>query len=92
MAAPTWTYSDWILSSTYPIGSIARLQRLELHIQEISDRISTGNYSNPKGSHDKNPLTDLLAARQKDYEREKNLTASLSGRGSSFTRARVLPQ
>lgn len=87
MANPAWTYSDWITLSP---GSEARLTRLRLHIQEVSDRISTGNYSNPKGSHDKDALQRELESLRKAEKAETLASASTTGRGSSFTRARTI--
>jgi len=88
LPAPELTYSDWI---TYPSGSTTRLERLRLYIQELSNLISTGNYSNTKGSRDKDALQRELADLRKVEQTEATAAAALTGRGSSFTRARVLP-
>lgn len=87
MANPAWTYSDWITLSP---GSSERLTRLRLHIQEVSDRISTGNYANPKGSHDKDALQRELESLRKIEKDETAASAALTGRGVSFTRAKLL--
>jgi hypothetical protein len=49
LAASGWAYSDWI---TLEAGSASRLERLRLHIREVSDKISTGSYSVEGKSHD----------------------------------------
>jgi hypothetical protein len=36
-----WTYSDWV---TYADGS-AKLTRLRQHVQEVSDKLSSADYS-----------------------------------------------
>jgi hypothetical protein len=83
---PAWSYSDW--DTNYTAGSAAQLARLKLHIQEITDRISTGNYSNPKGSHDKNVLLELLKLREADRNRLEASVGVSSGIRSPFTRGR----
>lgn len=88
MAAPAWTYSDWV---TLASGSSERLTRLRLHIKEVSDAISTGNYSNTKGSRDKDALQKELSDLRKIEQTEAAASAAVTGRGTSFTRARVLP-
>lgn len=65
MPAPAWTYSDWI---TYSSGDATRLSRLRLHIKEVADAISTGNYSVDNKTHEKDLLQrylDRLIAQEK---------------------------
>lgn len=87
MAAPEWTYSDWI---TYESGTATRLTRLRLHIKEVSDRISTGNYSNQKGSHDKDALEKYLELLHRDERSESAAAGATNGSRAYFTRGRAI--
>lgn len=86
MANPAWTYSDWI---TLGSGTSARLSQLRLHIKEVSDKISTANFSTEGKSHDQDLLQqylkDLMAAEAKEAQ-----AAGLSaGTRSTWTRGKA---
>jgi hypothetical protein len=84
-----WTYSDWTISATYPDGSVAKRDRLELHIKEVSDFISTGNFSVENKSHDKDRLVDYLDGLKRDLEALKAAVASTTGTRTNWTRGKA---
>ncbi len=81
--AETWTYSDWI---TLDSGSAARLSRLRLHIKEVSDKISSGNFSTEKKSHDFAYLQQYLADLHRQEKQETASSAPAAGQSVTFTR------
>jgi hypothetical protein len=85
LTSPAWTYSDWI---TYASDSATRLSRLRLHIQEVSDRISSGSYASEGKSHDYGFLQDYLAELMKKEKSEATIadTIATTPKRSSFTR------
>lgn len=83
MTSPAWTYSDWI---TYATGNATRLSRLRLHIQEVSDRISTGSFAMEGKSHDYGLLQDYLAELTRKETAEAAVSDGAAGTRSSFTR------
>lgn len=87
VASPAWLYSDWVTLAT---GSTARLTRLRLHIQEVSDAISTGNVSNTKGSRDKDAIEKYLEKLHALEKTEVGASSASTGLGTSFTRARTI--
>ena len=96
MAAPAWTATDGSGNLAYkwaeqPAGTALRLSLLRIHISEVSAALSTGNYSNTKGSRDKDAFQKELADLRKIEQSEAAAAATLTGRGTSFTRAKVLP-
>lgn len=83
MPSPAWTYSDWI---TYEVGNSTRLSRLRLHIQEVSDRISNGNFQTEGTAHSYDFLQDYLESlSEKEVEEAALVNAGLGNR-CSFTR------
>lgn len=84
--AAAWTYSDWRLSSLYPIGSVARQQRLEQHIKEVSDFISTGNFSIEGRSQNKDSLQKYLESLEGQYATVVAETQASSEDGTTFVR------
>lgn len=90
MASPAWTYSDWIKSSLYPVGSTARLQRLEQHIQEVSDFISTGNYNVGGRSMDKSALQDYLKSLHEIHEKVAAQSSASAESEAPFVRAQIV--
>lgn len=87
MANPAWTYSDWV---TYDTGSATRLTRLRLHIQEVSDAISTGNYSNTKGSRDKDAIERYLESLHRKEAEEASAAGAAAGTRAYYTRGRAI--
>ena len=79
-------YSDYI---TYDWGSQTRLTRLRLHIQEVSDLISSGNFSLNGTSNSYDYWAGLL----KDLKvEERELTEEVEKRSKSrspFFRGRI---
>ena len=82
-----WTYDDWVLSSSYPVGSTARLQRLELHIQEVSRKLSSGNFSEKDKSHEYDVVERYLKGLKEDLATVQAETSATSGDGTTFVRA-----
>lgn len=81
-----WTYSDYVTLSS----GAAKLTRLRLHIQEVSDRISGGSYTLAGISVSKG---DMLALRDQLTEEEKALTRLIetqNGTRVRFARGRPL--
>ena len=85
--ASVWTYSGWI---NLDDGSAARLTQLRLHIQEVSDFISSGNYTMNGRSIDKDSLQKMLETLMKKEEAESKQVASSNGNRSAFTSGRML--
>lgn len=89
LPSPAWTYSDWITKES---GSADRLSRLRLHIQEVSDFISTGNFTTEGKSIDKDNLQNYLG-RLLDLEpgeASASAAASSTSKRAFFTRGRAL--
>ena len=84
--ASVWTYSDWI---TYDEGTSTRLTNLRLHIQEVSDFISSGNYSINGRSIDKDALAKQLEVLMAKEESESKKRGSNDGSRSAFTSGRM---
>jgi hypothetical protein len=57
-----WTYSDWV---TYADGS-AKLARLRLHVQEVSDKLSNPDYSTEGLSVSRSQLPGYLSTIKSD--------------------------
>lgn len=89
MPAASWTYSDWTLSATYPDGSVAKRDRLELHIKEVSDYISTGDYSEDGKSHAKLELQTYLEGLKRDLEGLKAAVSASTGARTNWTRGKA---
>lgn len=72
-----WTYSDWITLTT----AAAQLTRINLHIQEVSDKIQAdvAAHGYSRQSH---PLNDYLKGLM--AERKSLLKASAIGGGRSL--------
>lgn len=85
--ASVWTYSDWI---TFDQDSSSRLTRLRLHIQEVSDFISTGNYSKGGRNLDKKFLQDYLDTLFKKEAAETTVSGGSTGKAAAFTRGKLL--
>ena len=85
--ASVWDYSDWI---TYEQSNSLRLSRLRLHIQEVSDFISTGSYSKGGRNLDKKFLQDYLDTLFEKEKDENSVGGSSNGNQSAFTRGRPL--
>ncbi len=86
--AASWTYSDWI---TYESGNALRLSRLRLHIREVADAISTGNFLIEGKTHSKDLLEKYLQSLL-DIEQTEAATgaaSSSSGNRSFFTRGKM---
>lgn len=81
--AQAWTYSNWI---TLAAGSTARLERLRLHIQEVSDRISQGNFSSEGKAHAYDYLQSYLSDLHKREKEESVASAATTGERATFTR------
>lgn len=72
-----WTYSDW---RTYADSNpAAKLARLRLHIQEISDAI-TADVSKAGASRGSNPLVTTLAMLEKQETKYAALVNQKSGK------------
>lgn len=84
MAEATWTYSDWI---TYDVGNATRLSRLRLHIQEVSDKISRGNFAQGNVSHDYSSFIPYLESLK---VAEQNEAAARGTNQSRFTRGKAV--
>jgi len=85
LASPAWTYSDWI---TYDNGSLTRLSRLRLHIQEVSDFISTGDYTVQGRSLDKSQVERYLEKLMAKEKEESKVTNAVNGKSAPFVTAR----
>jgi hypothetical protein len=85
--ASVWTYSDWI---TYDQDSANRLTRLRLHIQEVSDFISTGNYSKGGRNIDKGDLQKYLDSLLDKEKEETSISGGATGKTAAFTRGKPL--
>lgn len=83
----TWTYSDWI---TYERSSASRLSRLRLHIQEVSDKLSSGSYSIPGFSTSKGELAAYLDRLSSQEEVEASAVGRATGARVGITRGRVI--
>jgi hypothetical protein len=81
LPAPAWTYSDWV---TYETGTTGRIQRLRLHIQEVSDFISTGNFAVEAKSHDKGLLQEYLSELLGREKAEADASASAAGTSRAY--------
>lgn len=88
MPDPSWTYSDW--NTAYASGTAARLAQLNLHIKEVSDKISTGSFTSEKKSHDFGYLQQYLSELNGFRKEEEALSGVSSGSQNrvSFTRMR----
>lgn len=84
--AAAWTYSNWI---TYETGTASRLSQLRLHIQEVSDFISTGNFSVENKSHDKDALQSYLDTLLKRESTEATAAGAASGTRAGWTRGKA---
>ncbi len=82
MADPAWDYSDYI---TYERGDSTRLTRLRLHIQEVSDFISTGSVTLEGQSVSKGDLQRYLADLR---DEEKELSAIHDSTRATWVRGR----
>ena len=81
-----WTYSDWVTLDNSP----TKLARLRLHIQEVSDRLSSGSYTVPGFTSSK---SDLVTYHDRLGKAEEKLAASPSataGTRSRFVRGNPL--
>lgn len=77
-----WTYSDYV---TYSRSSATRLQRLRLHIQEVSDALSSGDWIQDGGTTvGQRSLTTYLESLRED---EASLERRSSG-GLRFSKGR----
>ncbi len=83
-----WTYSDW--RTGYTAGSSAQLARLDLHIQEVVNRLKSANYTTEGKSHDVDPLVDYLKQLREDRASIEASAQVSSGVRTSFTRARLV--
>lgn len=81
-----WTYSDWITKAT---GSSERLERLRLHVQEVSDHVS-GSYSVPGISKSASELVTYLNGLKQDEQREAQTTEEADGTRVGWSRGRAL--
>jgi len=89
--SPAWTKTDgsgnlasgWILQE---VGSALRLSLLRLHIQEVSDRISNGNFQTEGTAHSYDFLQDYLESLSKKEVEEAALVSAGLGNRCSFTR------
>ena len=82
-----WTYSDWI---TYETTSATRLSRLRLHIQEVSDKLSSGSYSIPGFSTSKGELVSYLDRLRVDEPLVAQAVQRATGARVGFTRGNAL--
>lgn len=84
----TWTYSDWI---TYDRADPVRVQRLRLHVQEVSDKLSTiQSYTTGSGySVTHRDLSSYLANLQKQELEETKLAAAVAGTRVGWSRAKT---
>lgn len=69
-----------------PEGSALRLSLLKIHISEVRQAISQGNYSTEGKSHDYSRLVDYLTRLEADRDKEAAASSVSSGRRTSFTR------
>jgi hypothetical protein len=72
-----WTYSDYI---TYARGSATYLERLRLHIQEVSNAVGTELASDAK-SESANNLTRRLEMLEKELRAAEQLGTNRTGGG-----------
>jgi hypothetical protein len=80
-----WVYSDWI---TYDRSSTTRLERLRLHIQELSD-FCTGSYKITNREVKKDDVEKRIIALLAQEQTEAEATDTTSGNRVGFTRARA---
>ena len=85
--AAAWTYSDWI---TYDPGNATRISRLRLHIQEVSDKISEGDFSSEQKSNSYGYLQSYLDKLMGQEKEEAATAAASAGTRSGFTRGRAI--
>lgn len=71
-----WTYSDW--RSYADSSPAAKLARLRLHIEEVSDQI-TADVSKGASSRSVSPLNQYLAMLEKREDRLVALVAQKNG-------------
>lgn len=83
MAAGAWTYSDWITKTT---GSTERLERLRLHIQEVSDKLKAGSYSVTGRSVQRYETERYLAGLRADEKIEAERTETTQGTRLGWSR------
>lgn len=81
--AAGWTYSDWIIKAA---GSTDRLDRLRLHIKEVSDFISTGSFNVQGKSKSKGEVEQYLQTLLKREESEVAATGGASDISTTFVR------
>lgn len=82
--AAAWAYSDWI---TKPEASSARVDRLRLHIQEVSDKISAGNYTTEGKAHDYGYLQTYLDKLLATEKTEAAAAGAATDAQTTFVRA-----
>jgi uncharacterized protein YraI len=80
-----WDYSDYV---TYDHGTASRLSRLRLHIKEVSDKISTGDYATDQKSHSQGYLANYLKQLKDEEKAEAITVGASSGDQAPFTRGR----
>lgn len=95
MAAPAWSATDGSGNLAYKwaeqaSGSALRLSLLRIHISEVTAAISTGNYSNTKGSRDKDAIEKYLEFLHGRESEEASAAGAAAGTRSYFTRGRAI--
>jgi hypothetical protein len=82
-----WTYSDWV---TYEDGS-AKLTRLRLHVQEVSDKLANPSYSTEGLSvNPRENLGTYLAGLNAEREKLEATVGRANGTRLGWTRGRAL--
>lgn len=88
MAASTWVYSDW---GTLPYGTQARVDRLNLHIQEVADFLKNPSfriYGRDVQVTDSANIKYLELLRETE-RKEAQATGSANGRRIGFSRGKA---
>lgn len=73
LAESVWVFSDF---RTFAVGSTTRLSRLRSHVQEVSDKISAGNFSEEGKAHDFGNVESYLREVSALLEREEQIQAA----------------
>ena len=81
-----WTYSDWV---TYEDGS-AKLTRLRLHVQEVSDKLANPNYATDGLSVSQQNLAAYLVGLNTEREKLEATVGRAGGTRLGWTRGRAL--
>jgi len=78
-----WSYSDYV---TYDEGSATAVERLALHVQEVSDLLATGSYTLGDHSFSAADLQRYLADLKTELRRQRSLADAGQGKRIDYSR------